>query len=215
MFKDFLPILLKSEGGYSNLSADRGGETYAGISKKNFPTWKGWPIVNSARPKQNQIIKNPILDKLIADFYLQNFWIPLKCDSFSKFVANNLCDFGVNSGITTASIGFQNVINSLLSTGQNKLVVDGKIGPLTIAVANKLNQKKLNDELLTYRANFYKQLAVNNSSQNVFLSGWLSRLTSFVYLDEIVENVKKKVNPNVVFIGVGIIAFLLFLKYRK
>jgi hypothetical protein len=36
-----------------------------------------------------------------------------------------------------------------------------------------------------------------------------------VYLDEIVGNVKKKVNPNVIFIGVGIIAFLLFLKYRK
>jgi len=215
MFKDFLPILLKSEVGYSNLSADKGGETYAGISKKNFPTWSGWPIVNSARPKQNQIIVNAKLDKLIADFYLKNFWIPLKCDSFSKYVANNLCDFGVNSGITTASIGFQKVINSLLPTGQTTLVMDGKIGPLTIASANKLDQKKLNDALLTYRANFYKQLATNNPSQNVFLAGWLSRLTSFVSLEEVVENVKKKVNPNVIYIGVAIIGILLFLKYKK
>ena len=36
MFSDFLPILKRSEGGYSNLSADKGGETYAGITKKNF-----------------------------------------------------------------------------------------------------------------------------------------------------------------------------------
>ena len=85
MFNDFLPILKKSEGGYANLPADRGGETYAGITKKNFPTWAGWPIVNAAKPKQNEIIVNAKLDKLVADFYLKNFWIPLKCDSFSKF----------------------------------------------------------------------------------------------------------------------------------
>lgn len=215
MLKDFLPILLKSEGGYSNLSADKGGETYAGISKKNFPTWKGWEIINSARPKQNEIINNPYLYRLISVFYLENFWIPLKCDSFTKYVANNLCDFGVNSGVTTASIGFQKVINSLLPTGQTTLVMDGKIGPLTIASANKLNQKKLNDELLTYRANFYKELATKNPSQNVFLAGWLSRLTSFVSLEEVVANVKKKVNPNVIYIGVAVIGILLFLKYKK
>ena len=127
----------------------------------------------------------------------------------------NLCDFGINSGTNTAAIGFQKVINSLLAPGQTTLVMDGKIGPLTIAAANKLNQKKLNDALLTYRANFYKQLASNNPSQNVFLAGWLSRLTNFVSLDEVVTAVKKKVNPTYIYIGVGILAVLLFLKYKK
>jgi lysozyme family protein len=215
MFSDFLPILRKSEGGYSNLSADQGGETYAGITKKNFPTWKGWPIVNAARPKQNEIIKDPKLDLLIADFYKKNFWDVLKCDSFTKFVGMNLCDFGINSGITTAAIAFQKVVNSLMATGQTTLVTDGKIGPLTIAAANKLDQKKLNDALLAYRANFYKQLATKNPSQNVFLAGWLSRLTNFVSLDEVITEVKKKVNPTFVFIGFGLLAVLLFLKYKK
>lgn len=215
MFNDFLPILKKSEGGYANLPADRGGETYAGITKKNFPTWAGWPIVNAAKPKQNEIIVNAKLEKLVADFYLKNFWIPLKCDSFTKFVGMNLCDFGINSGITTAAIAFQKVINSLMATGQTTLITDGKIGPLTIAAANKLDQKKLNDALLKYRANFYKQLATKNPSQNVFLAGWLSRLTNFVSLDEVITTVKKKVNPTYVYIGVGILAVLLFLKYKK
>ena len=127
----------------------------------------------------------------------------------------NLCDFGINSGTNTAAIAFQMVINSLMATGQTTLITDGKIGPLTIAAANKLDQKKLNDALLTYRANFYKQLATKNPSQNVFLAGWLSRLTNFVSLDEVVTAVKKKVNPTFLFIGFGLLGLLLFLKYKK
>lgn len=215
MFSDYLPKLRASEGGYANLVADRGGETYAGITKKNFPTWSGWAIVNAARPKQGQIIVNAKLDKLIADFYLKNFWIPLKCDSLSKFVGMNLCDFAVGSGPVTAVKGFQKVINSLLPTGQTTLVTDGKIGPKTIEAANKLNQKKLNDALLEYRAAFFRKIVENNPSQNVFLAGWLSRLTKFTSLEEVVIAVKKKVNPTYIYIGVGIISVLLFLKYKK
>jgi lysozyme family protein len=211
MFSDFLPILKRGEGGYANLSADRGGETYAGITKKNFPTWAGWTIVNAANPKQGQIIVNSKLDALVSDFYKKNFWNVLKCDSFSKYVAMNLCDFAINSGITTATKGFQSVINSLLPTGAKTLVMDGKIGNLTIAAANKLNQQKLNDALLEYRKKFYQNIVANNPSQNVFLNGWLNRLTSFTF----VADLKKKINVNYVFIGIGILSLLLILKYKK
>lgn len=214
MFSDYLPILRKVEGGYSNLSADKGGETYAGITKKNFPTWEGWNIINSVKPKQNQIIVNSKLDKLIADFYKKNFWDVLKCDKLSKSVAINLCDFAVGSGITTAVKGFQRVINSLLPTGATTLVDDGKIGNLTIESANKLEQKKLNDALLLYRANFYKKIVENNPSQNVFLSGWLTRLTSFTFTD-VTNEFKKKVNMNYVYIAVGLIAIFLVIKFKK
>lgn len=215
MFSDYLPLLRKVEGGYANLPADRGGETYAGITKKNFPTWAGWPIVNAARPKQNDIIANPKLDKLVADFYLKNFWNKLQCDKFTKYVGMNLCDFAVGSGIVTAGIAFQKVINSLMETGQTTLVTDGKIGPLTIAAANKLNQKKLNDSLLAYRAEFYKKIVSNNPSQNVFLAGWISRLTNFASIDEVIETVKKKVNMTYVYIGAALLAMLLVLKHKK
>lgn len=214
MFSDYLPILRKVEGGYSNLSADKGGETYAGITKKNFPTWEGWNIINSVKPKQNQIIVNSKLDKLIADFYKKNFWDVLKCDKLSKSVAINLCDFAVGSGIATAVKGFQRVINSLLPTGATTLVDDGKIGNLTIESANKLEQKKLNDALLLYRANFYKKIVENNPSQNVFLSGWLTRLTSFTFTD-VTNEFKKKVNMNYVYIAVGLIAIFLVIKFKK
>ena len=211
MFSDFLPILKRGEGGYANLPADRGGETYAGITKKNFPTWSGWTIVNAANPKQGQIIVNSKLDALVGDFYKKNFWDVLKCDSFSKYVAMNLCDFAINSGIKTAVKGFQSVINSLLPTGAKTLVMDGEIGNLTITAANKLNQQKLNDALLEYRKKFYQNIVANNPSQNVFLNGWLNRLTSFTF----VADLKKKINVNYVFIGIGILSLLLILKYKK
>lgn len=211
MFSDFLPILKRSEGGYSNLSADKGGETYAGITKKNYPTWAGWQIIATIKPKQGQIIVNSQLEALVSDFYKKNFWDVLQCDNLSKFVAMNLCDFAINSGVNTAAKSFQQIINSLLPVGTITLVADGKIGPLTIAAANKLNQQKLNNALLEYRKKFYQNIVDNNPTQKQFLKGWLNRLTDFTFIEEL----KKKVNKKYVYIGVVIIAALLFLKLRK
>ncbi len=211
MFKDFLPILLKSEGGYSRLTADKGGETYAGITKKNYPSWGGWAIINKLDLSQGEVVKDVKLDKLIEDFYKQNYWNVLKCDSFKKAIAFNLCDFAINSGITTAAKGLQQVVNSLLPTGAKTLVVDGKIGSLTIKAANSLDQKKLNDALLLFRANYYKKIVQNNASQNVFLAGWLARLTKFTFVDEI----KKKVNVNYVYIAAALVAIFLVIKIKK
>jgi lysozyme family protein len=211
MFSDFLPILKRSEGGYANVPADRGGETYAGITRKNYPTWAGWSIVDAAKPKQNQIIVNPKLDILIAEFYKKNFWDFLQCDRFSKYVGMNLCDFAVGSGVVTAARAFQKVINSLLPTGAMTLVVDGKIGEKTIVAANKLNQQKLNDELLAYRKRFYQTIVDRNPTQRQFLRSWTNRLVNFKFIEEI----KKKVNVNYVLIGGAILALLLVLKYKK
>jgi len=210
MFSDFLPILKRNEGGYSNLAADKGGETYAGITKKNYPTWAGWQIIATLKPKQGQIIVNTQLDALVSDFYKKNYWDVLQCDKLSKYVAMNLCDFAVNSGIKNAATHFQMAINSLLPIGAKTLVMDGNIGSLTIDAANKLDQKKLNDTLTLHRANFYKKIAQNNPSQNVFLKGWLNRLNEFKF----VEILKKKVNKKYI-VSAVIIAALLFIKLRK
>jgi lysozyme family protein len=210
MFSEFFPILKREEGGYSNLGADKGGETYMGITKKNYPNWNGWVIIDSLKPKQGQIIVNAQLEALVFDFYKTNFWDKLKCDSFNKTVAMNLCDFAINSGIQTAAKEFQNTINSLLPVGKKYLIVDGQIGSLTIEAANSLNQKKLNDSLLARRKQFYKNIVNSNPSQNVFLNGWLNRLNSFAFVDEI----KKKSNSILIVVGIGLIALIL-LKIKK
>jgi lysozyme family protein len=45
-FKQAHSIVMNNEGGYANDPSDRGGETYKGISRNNFPNWKGWKLID-------------------------------------------------------------------------------------------------------------------------------------------------------------------------
>ena len=45
-FKKALSKILKWEAGYVNDPDDAGGETFAGVSRKNNKNWKGWPIID-------------------------------------------------------------------------------------------------------------------------------------------------------------------------
>ena len=50
-------MILREESGYANVSGDLGGETYRGITRKNFPKWDGWKIVDENKPlKKGEII---------------------------------------------------------------------------------------------------------------------------------------------------------------
>ena len=200
MFSNSLDSLLKVEGGYSNVTADTGGETYAGITRKNFPMWEGWSIVDKNKPlTNNKKIPDPKLKPLISAFYKTNFWDKLKADSLNKNIANLLFDFAVNSGVVAASKGLQTAINN---SGQS-VTVDGAIGPLTISAANKCNQKKLFDNLFQYRKDFYNKIVNANTSQKVFLQGWLNRLNTFTF-----EN---KTTINVTLISLILVAGLIFI----
>ena len=72
-------MILRQESGYANVSGDLGGETYRGITRKNFPKWDGWKIVDENKPLKNrQIIDNEELENNVMDFYYDNFYTPDK-----------------------------------------------------------------------------------------------------------------------------------------
>ena len=48
-FLSALAFTLSEEGGYANVAGDTGGETYRGISRNNFSSWEGWPVIDSMR----------------------------------------------------------------------------------------------------------------------------------------------------------------------
>ena len=52
--------LMRVEGFYSMDPSDPGGETIYGISRRNWPKWVGWEIVDLYRKKPNfpEVIKN-------------------------------------------------------------------------------------------------------------------------------------------------------------
>ena len=90
----------KNEGGYANVPGDTGGETYAGISRKWWPNWAGWKIIDARKPlKHNQTLNIEALHALVQAFYKKQFWDTIGGDAIDdQLTAERLYDFGVNAG---------------------------------------------------------------------------------------------------------------------
>lgn len=162
------------EGGYANNVRDRGGETFRGISRINWPGWKGWPEIDAAKEsgKNLNAIKNKKLDGLVADFYLDFFWRPLKCgDLENQLVAGEVFDTAVNMGPKVAAKFLQESANIL---GQS-LELDGVIGPKTIAAVNACDPDDLLRLLNLMQGARYLEIVRRDPGQRVFIRGWLRR----------------------------------------
>jgi lysozyme family protein len=106
--------LIGHEGGYTPGKGDPGGETCWGISKRSYP-------------------KLDIASLTQADakaIYLRDYWRPAGCDLVPPAIAFDLFDMAVNSGVTRAVKTLQRTVGT---------VEDGKLGPLTLAAAAKLD----------------------------------------------------------------------------
>jgi lysozyme family protein len=132
-FKIALNKTLQNEGKYVNDPSDSGGETYCGISRKNFPKWEGWIIIDSYSrinfPKC--LDQDTKLQGLVSDFYYHNFWLAAGCDKLNnQEIANHLFDSAVNMGIKPA---VKLVQESLFTT------VTGVLDKTTIEKLNQLS----------------------------------------------------------------------------
>lgn len=173
----------KNEGQYANNPNDKGGETYGGISRKNWPNWGGWKYVDEATKKYKSVVAinqyllaNQTVQSLKAEFYKTNFWYPLNLQLINdQQLANNVYDFGVNAGIGASVRRLQTAINTLCQG----TTVDGQIGNQTITNANKLNAKMLYDAFNHERKKYYDNIIANNPSQAEFKTSWYSRIKPY------------------------------------
>lgn len=178
-FAEALNIVLKHEGGYANIPGDRGGETYQGISRKNWPAWPGWQIIDQYKPlKNNQVINNTALTNLVSVFYKNNFWDAIKADQLPASIRALTFDFAINSGTGTAIRTLQKVLKD--STGA-PIAIDGKIGAQTLKLINQVPQKELFEDYKKARILFFTNIVRNNPGQSKFLKGWLTRVNSFQF----------------------------------
>ena len=100
-FKTALWITGRNEGGWVNDETDRGGETYCGISRRNFPKWSGWQTLDDTSFREGLVL--PELDGEVTDFYKANFWDVLDLDNMpDQDLANQVYDMAVNSGVGEA-----------------------------------------------------------------------------------------------------------------
>jgi lysozyme family protein len=182
VFEKALPGVLKHEGFYVNHPNDPGAETYAGISRKHWPNWAGWAIVDREKREQggklprNYKIEDYNLQLLIASFY-KKYWNESRAGEIQNdALAQLYFDHAVNAGNGRAATILQRAIGR---AGNLDIVIDGAIGPKTIAAANRISPEKLYPLLMEERKFYYQRLAQQNPSLAVFLKGWMNRLSSF------------------------------------
>lgn len=184
---DFLTAYLhtaRNEGGYANSPNDKGGETYAGVSRKNWPNWKGWGFIDaikrqfgtSAATINMHAGSSETIQALVKEFYKTNFWYPNNLHLINdQQLATNVYDFGVNAGIGTAAKRLQRASNSVCGN----LVVDGKIGSASIVAINKLDGKSVYDAFNIERKAYYDNIIAKDASQAVWRKSWYSRIIPY------------------------------------
>lgn len=126
-YKKAIGKVLKAEGGYVNDPQDRGGETYKGISRKFWPTWLGWHIIDLIKTKPgfpNNLQNSPAadikiqLDYEVNSFYYEQFWTKIGGDKIkNQQIAELLVDSAVNEGCVPAIKRAQGIVN-LPQTGE-------------------------------------------------------------------------------------------------
>ena len=162
--------LVPDEGGYVNNPADPGGETYRGISRKNWPAWGGWALVDTLRlagvnfPRVLDI--NPELQSACQVFYQKNFW---RFDGIeNQELANKIFDECVNMG---TGVVVKLLQQSLRYVSGQPIAADGQYGPQTEALINASDPAALLAELRAQIAVYYCRIGKPD-----FLLGWMRRM---------------------------------------
>ena len=174
---NFEPIFEKVillEGGYilHEVPGDRGGMTYAGISRNSWPSWIGWIKVDRKEFDSQ-------LRSLVSTFYKYNFWDEIQGDKInSQIVAYHIFAFGVNAGLRTAKKIAQQALG---------VIDDGIFGFKTMAAINKIDNDS-SEEIFKLRYTLHKIFRYKNvayqdkrrkndkiQSNLKFLIGWINR----------------------------------------
>lgn len=159
LFESAITKVLKDEGGYVNHKNDKGGETAFGISKRSYP---------------DVDIKTLTLEKA-KDIYYNDFW---KTGPYDALVCAPLAEKVFNTAVNAGNSRAFKLLQQAANACGASVVVDGAIGPKTIAAVNSLDGTQVLAAYRVQQANFYKSLVARDASQAVFLKGWLARAAS-------------------------------------
>lgn len=160
-----LQTLLPIEGEFSNNPADHGGATKYGISLSFYRT--------NIDPVATVQTINDLTILQVTEIYRKYFWDNYGYGKIlNQQVATKLFLMCVNSGPKQAHKLIQRATWAVL--GYLCVKDDGILGDESISAINQC----ASNIIYSFRseaANFYKKLVDNDSSQAMFLNGWLKR----------------------------------------
>jgi type VI secretion system secreted protein VgrG len=154
--------MLKNEGGFVNDPKDHGGATNFGITQATYSTYLG-------RPARVQDVQDMKIEDAIK-IYRKSYWRP-SFDKLDRGVATAIFDWGVLHGPKSSQMLAQQIANSLGA----KLVVDGDIGPLSIAAINKITPAVFIRSFSVSVKAWFSNRVLDDPSQKRFLKGWNAR----------------------------------------
>lgn len=168
-----LEWIFESEGGYVNHPRDPGGATNMGITQRTYDAWRRGKSLPTQSVKK--ITRNEA-----ALIYVQDFAAPIRFEELPIGVAYCVFDFAVNSNPTNATKALQRVINAHFKTNPpddprhpRKLILDGRLGSLTLAAVRDIDPMLLVDKLTAERRRFVRTL----THYPTFKNGWERRIT--------------------------------------
>lgn len=170
-FKLFLPELLKAEGEYQNKPTDKKGNTNSLGQRVGTKYGISAPVYEAyiKRPPTVADMKNLKLETAVL-IAKKQYWDVCNADEIeNQSIANIVVDHFFNSG---RRLFVKNVLKQKFGA---KITVDSNITRDTVKVINSVNPEILHRELKKSRESFYKNIGGPN------LSGWLNRLSRFVY----------------------------------
>lgn len=160
---DFHPAFEKmivAEGGYrlTDIHGDRGGQTYAGISRKYHPKWQGWAFIDRAETPPSDLVRG---------FYRENFWEPIRGDSIMRQdIADSVFSFAVNAGVGISIKLMQVVVGA---------TPDGNVGEKTLMALNSADPIAFRYAFALAKIARYRDIVQRDKSQIKFLMGWINR----------------------------------------
>lgn len=151
-----LAEVLAQEGGYSNDRGDPGGPTNWGITIYDARMyWKHDATANDVRHMPLDVAKQ---------IYRSKYWDAMSCDDLPAGVDLAVFDYGVNSGIARSAMVLQRECG---------VADDGRIGPLTLAAAQKQDPSHLVTQICAERLAFLQRLR----TWSIFGRGWGRRVS--------------------------------------
>lgn len=137
------------EGGYVDDPSDPGGETKFGISKRAYPheDIKGLTIMRA------------------REIYRRDYWDRCQCDQLPAWIAGQVFDAAVNSGVRQAALWLQRAVGAQ---------PDGAIGAKTIAFARRADPGTAVARFNAHRLQFMTDLP----AWPAFSRGWARRIAS-------------------------------------
>ena len=173
-FREAYEYVREFEGNYVNISLDRGGETYGGITRKYNPEWYGWRYVDKYPNIRHTFV--PEAEFWVMDHYL-TIWVK---EGFYKLenqqVANYLFDMRVHLSKYRAikllnSQGIETSDESEWVPDDRWEWTDSKWVKISI---NNIDLEKLSE----VRKRYYLGIVKRSPHQKIFIKGWLKRITT-------------------------------------